>query len=76
MHDRMAVVSELLEQLAVLLAFDDASSASNNYALRMLSEKLAKDDSLCFAESSPSFVCRRFKVQQAKQLERAETTHY
>lgn len=76
MYDRMAVVAKLLKQLAVLLTLNDTSSASDNYALRMLREELAKDDGLCIAKSSPSFICRRSKVQEAKRLERAETTHY
>lgn len=66
MNDRMAIVSESLQQLAVVLALDDTSSASDDYALGMLGEELAKNGSFCVAKGSPTFVCRWIKVQQAR----------
>lgn len=50
----MTTLPELLQHVAILLALDDTSSASDDHALGMLSEQLAKDDSLGVAKSSPT----------------------
>lgn len=53
-QDRMTLVSELFEQLPVVIPVDDASSASNDIAGRMLRQEAFEDGRFGVAESGPA----------------------